>query len=71
MPSRFSIQNVFRHDLTTFHAIRSPVRALNPIGFPNTTGSDRDDMRHLPCNHEPHSSIKSARIPKYNAKRII
>ncbi|KAF7802305.1 uncharacterized protein G2W53_041416 [Senna tora] len=37
--SRFSIQNVFRYDLT-----------------------------HLPSDHEPHSSIKSPWIPKYNAK---
>ncbi|KAF7823941.1 uncharacterized protein G2W53_022085 [Senna tora] len=38
--SRFSIQNVFRHDL-----------------------------KNLPCDHEPHSRIKSTWIPKYNAKR--
>ncbi|KAF7808170.1 uncharacterized protein G2W53_040331 [Senna tora] len=27
-----------------------------------------DDLTHLPSDHEPHSTIKSARIPKYNAK---
>ncbi|KAF7807542.1 uncharacterized protein G2W53_039703 [Senna tora] len=37
--SRFSIQNMFRHNLS-----------------------------HLSCDHEPHSSIKSTRIPKYNVK---
>ncbi|KAF7842031.1 uncharacterized protein G2W53_004329 [Senna tora] len=26
-------------------------------------------MTHLPRYHEPHSSIKPTRIPKYNAKR--
>ncbi|KAF7839151.1 uncharacterized protein G2W53_007633 [Senna tora] len=25
----------------SFHAITLPIRALNPLGFPNTTGSDR------------------------------
>ncbi|KAF7842083.1 uncharacterized protein G2W53_004381 [Senna tora] len=28
-------------------------------------------MTHLPRDHEPHSSIKSTRIPKYNAKRSV
>ncbi|KAF7812439.1 uncharacterized protein G2W53_033415 [Senna tora] len=27
----------------TSHAIKSPIRALNPLGFPNTTRSDRFD----------------------------
>ncbi|KAF7812561.1 uncharacterized protein G2W53_033537 [Senna tora] len=26
-------------------------------------------MTHLPCDHEPHSGIRSTWIPKYNAKR--
>ncbi|KAF7808148.1 uncharacterized protein G2W53_040309 [Senna tora] len=53
----------------TFHAITSPIRALSLLGFPNTTQSNRRDLTHLPCDHEPHLSIKSTRIPKYNAKR--
>ncbi|KAF7839114.1 ribonuclease H [Senna tora] len=32
----------------TFHAITSPIRALNPLGFPNTTRIDR--FTHL-CNN--------------------
>ncbi|KAF7823950.1 uncharacterized protein G2W53_022094 [Senna tora] len=28
-------------------------------------------MAYLSCNHEPHSRIKSTRIPKYNAKRSV
>ncbi|KAF7821393.1 uncharacterized protein G2W53_026848 [Senna tora] len=40
--SRFSVQNVFRHDLT-----------------------------HLPSDHEPHSSIKSTQIRKYNSNRSV
>ncbi|KAF7808147.1 uncharacterized protein G2W53_040308 [Senna tora] len=28
----------------------------------------RHDLKHLPSNHEPHSSVKSTRIPKYNVK---
>ncbi|KAF7821436.1 uncharacterized protein G2W53_026891 [Senna tora] len=28
----------------------------------------RHDLTHLPDDHEPHSSIKSTRTPKYNAK---
>ncbi|KAF7831972.1 uncharacterized protein G2W53_014305 [Senna tora] len=44
----------------TLHAIKTLIQALNPLGFPNTTQSDR---------HESHSSIKSIRIPKYNAKQ--
>ncbi|KAF7807546.1 uncharacterized protein G2W53_039707 [Senna tora] len=92
--SRFSIHNLFRHDLThfpcnhephssiksalipkynakqsTFHVITIPIRELNQLGFPNTTRSDRHDLTHLPCDHEPHLSIKYTRIPKYNAKR--
>ncbi|KAF7842018.1 uncharacterized protein G2W53_004316 [Senna tora] len=27
-------------------------------------------MTHLPCDNEPHSSIKSTQIPKYNANRL-
>ncbi|KAF7832040.1 uncharacterized protein G2W53_014373 [Senna tora] len=27
----------------TFHAIKTPIQALNPLGFPNTTQSDRYD----------------------------
>ncbi|KAF7839158.1 uncharacterized protein G2W53_007640 [Senna tora] len=27
----------------TFHAIKSPIRALNPLGLPTTTRSDRFD----------------------------
>ncbi|KAF7832926.1 uncharacterized protein G2W53_015259 [Senna tora] len=27
----------------TFHAIASPVLPINPLGFPNTTRSDRFD----------------------------
>ncbi|KAF7844454.1 uncharacterized protein G2W53_001359 [Senna tora] len=42
MQSRFSVQNLFRHDLT-----------------------------HLPYDHKPNSSIRSTRIPKYNAKRSV
>ncbi|KAF7808094.1 uncharacterized protein G2W53_040255 [Senna tora] len=53
---------------SSFHAIMSPIRAINPIGYPNTRRSDRHDLTDLPCNHETHSSIKSTRIPKYNAK---
>ncbi|KAF7832170.1 uncharacterized protein G2W53_014503 [Senna tora] len=82
-----------------FHAIKSPIRALNTLGFPNTTRSDRfyslahnafdlyffisfeiqlrfsvqtmfrHHLKHLPCNRKSHSSIKSTRIPKCNAKR--
>ncbi|KAF7802304.1 uncharacterized protein G2W53_041415 [Senna tora] len=29
------------------------------------------DLTHLPCDPEPHSSIKSTRIPKYNAKQSV
>ncbi|KAF7832017.1 uncharacterized protein G2W53_014350 [Senna tora] len=54
---------------STFHAITSPIRALNPLGFQNTTRSDRHDLTHLPFDRESRSSIKSTRIPKYNAKR--
>ncbi|KAF7807351.1 uncharacterized protein G2W53_039512 [Senna tora] len=53
----------------TFHAITSPIRASKPLRFPNTTRSDRHDLKHLPSSHEPHSSVKSTRIPKYNVKR--
>ncbi|KAF7844455.1 uncharacterized protein G2W53_001360 [Senna tora] len=28
-------------------------------------------MTHLPYDHEPHSSVISTRIPKYNAKRSV
>ncbi|KAF7807582.1 uncharacterized protein G2W53_039743 [Senna tora] len=42
-----------------FNAIMSPIRALNPLGFPNT-------MRR---RSEPYPNIKSTRIPIYNAKR--
>ncbi|KAF7807562.1 uncharacterized protein G2W53_039723 [Senna tora] len=91
--SRFSIHNVFRHDLTHLpcdhkphssiksnripkyngkrSVIKSPIRALNPLGFPNTTQSDRHDLTHIPCDHKPHSSNKSARIPTHNAKRSV
>ncbi|KAF7839139.1 uncharacterized protein G2W53_007621 [Senna tora] len=40
--SRFSVQDVFTHDL-----------------------------KQLPHDHEPPLSIKSTRIPKYNAKRSV
>ncbi|KAF7808166.1 uncharacterized protein G2W53_040327 [Senna tora] len=53
----------------TFHAITSPIRALNPLGFLNTTRSDRHVLTHPPSDHEPHSSRKATRIPKYNAER--
>ncbi|KAF7808031.1 uncharacterized protein G2W53_040192 [Senna tora] len=56
--SRFSIHNVFRHDLTQFLAINIPIRALNP-----------EIPKYNAKRSEPHSSIKSIRIPKYNAKR--
>ncbi|KAF7812412.1 uncharacterized protein G2W53_033388 [Senna tora] len=55
----------------TFHAISSPIQALSPLGFPNTTRSDRQDFKHLPLDHESHSSIQSTRISKYNAKRSV
>ncbi|KAF7808082.1 uncharacterized protein G2W53_040243 [Senna tora] len=85
----------------TFHAITSPIRGLNPLGFTKnakqsfslTCPSTRlnrcfissfeidsrfsihnvfqHDLTHIPCNHKSHSSIKSTRIPKYNAKRSI
>ncbi|KAF7807354.1 uncharacterized protein G2W53_039515 [Senna tora] len=47
----------------------SPIRALNPLGFRNTTRSDRHVLTHLPSDHEPHSRRKATRIPKYNAER--
>ncbi|KAF7821394.1 uncharacterized protein G2W53_026849 [Senna tora] len=53
----------------TFHAITSPIRALNPLGFQNTTRSDRPELTYLPCDDEPCLSIKSTLIHKYNAKR--
>ncbi|KAF7832056.1 uncharacterized protein G2W53_014389 [Senna tora] len=28
-------------------------------------------MTHLPCDHESNSSVKSTRIPEYNAKRLV
>ncbi|KAF7823943.1 uncharacterized protein G2W53_022087 [Senna tora] len=28
-------------------------------------------MAYLSCDHEPHSRIKSTRIPKYNVKRSV
>ncbi|KAF7807353.1 uncharacterized protein G2W53_039514 [Senna tora] len=59
-----------RAPLQTFHAITSPIRALNPIRFSNTMRSDRDDLRHLPCDEVSQSRIKSARVPKYSAKRL-
>ncbi|KAF7821392.1 uncharacterized protein G2W53_026847 [Senna tora] len=55
----------------TFLAITSPIRALKPLGFPNPTRSDLHDLPHLPWDHEPHSSFKSTRIPKYKAKRSV
>ncbi|KAF7832922.1 uncharacterized protein G2W53_015255 [Senna tora] len=55
----------------TFHAITSLVPAINPLGFPNTMRSDRDDLKILPRDHELHSSTKSTRIPKCNAKRSV
>ncbi|KAF7808168.1 uncharacterized protein G2W53_040329 [Senna tora] len=55
---------------SSFHAITSPIRAINPIGYPNTTRSDRDDLKHLTCDEVSQSSIKSARIPKYSVKRL-
>ncbi|KAF7812418.1 uncharacterized protein G2W53_033394 [Senna tora] len=51
----------------TFHAIKSLIRDLNPLGFPSTTRSDRT----LPCDHDSPLSIKSTRIPKYNGKRSV
>ncbi|KAF7807543.1 uncharacterized protein G2W53_039704 [Senna tora] len=104
-----------RAPLQTFHTITSPIRALNPIRFSNTTRSDRikstripkynakrsfsltcattrlnlcflgsyeiqsrfschnvfrDDLRYLPCDEVSQSRIKSARVPKYSAKRL-
>ncbi|KAF7832232.1 uncharacterized protein G2W53_014565 [Senna tora] len=58
-------------DITShaFHAITSPIPALNPLGFQKRTRSERHNFTRLPCNHESHSSIKSTRIPKDNAKR--
>ncbi|KAF7808098.1 uncharacterized protein G2W53_040259 [Senna tora] len=62
----------------------TPIRAINPLGFANTTRSDRSfdiqsrfaiqnvyrhDLTDLPYDHEPGLSMKSTRIPKYNAKR--
>ncbi|KAF7841511.1 uncharacterized protein G2W53_003809 [Senna tora] len=41
--SHFSVQNVFKDDFTTLDAIKSPIRALNPLGFANTTQSDQFD----------------------------
>ncbi|KAF7812440.1 uncharacterized protein G2W53_033416 [Senna tora] len=62
----------------TFHGIKSPIRAINLLEFPNTTRSDRFDslvqqhvgldFTHLPYDHELHLRIKSKRIPKNNAK---
>ncbi|KAF7835290.1 uncharacterized protein G2W53_010149 [Senna tora] len=53
----------------SFNAMTNPIRALNQLGFPNTTRSDRQDFTLLPIGNEFYSSIKSTRIPKYNAKR--
>ncbi|KAF7812583.1 uncharacterized protein G2W53_033559 [Senna tora] len=55
----------------TFHSIASPIHALDPLGYRNTTGSNRHDLTHLPCDHESHSSIRSTQIPKYKAKRSV
>ncbi|KAF7808163.1 uncharacterized protein G2W53_040324 [Senna tora] len=49
----------------------TPIRVINPLGFANTTRSDRHDLTYLPCDHEPHWRNKSTRIPKYKAKRPI
>ncbi|KAF7832923.1 uncharacterized protein G2W53_015256 [Senna tora] len=31
----------------------------------------RHDFTHLPCDHKPHSSIKSTHITTYNAERSV
>ncbi|KAF7812434.1 uncharacterized protein G2W53_033410 [Senna tora] len=53
----------------TFLVITSPIRALNPLEFPNIMRTDRFDS--LVPQQELDSTIKSTQIPKCNAKRSI
>ncbi|KAF7808169.1 uncharacterized protein G2W53_040330 [Senna tora] len=100
--SRFSIPNMFRHNLTLHPSDHEPHSSIKSIRIPkynakrsfsltcSTTRLNlfflssfeiqsrfsihnvfRHGLTHFPCNHEPHSSIKSARIPKYNAKQSV
>ncbi|KAF7808078.1 uncharacterized protein G2W53_040239 [Senna tora] len=60
-----------RYDLDhTFHAITSPIRALNPLGFQNTTRSTGMNLHTFHEIKSTNSSIKSTQIPKYNPKHI-
>ncbi|KAF7821587.1 hypothetical protein G2W53_027042 [Senna tora] len=79
--SRFSIQNVFRHDLAHLPCDHEAHSSIKSTWIPKynvkrsfsfscaTTHLNLQDLTHLPCNHEHHSSIKSSRAPKYNAER--
>ncbi|KAF7832099.1 uncharacterized protein G2W53_014432 [Senna tora] len=55
----------------TFQAFTSPIGPSTPFRFSNTSRSDRHQFTQLPYDHESHSTIKSTRLPKYNAKRSV
>ncbi|KAF7807371.1 uncharacterized protein G2W53_039532 [Senna tora] len=76
--SRFSIRNVFRHDLTHLPRDHEPHSSIKSTQIPKynakrsvllTCATIRHDMTHLECDHEPNLRIKFTRISKYNAKR--
>ncbi|KAF7808011.1 uncharacterized protein G2W53_040172 [Senna tora] len=69
--SRFSNHNVFRLHLTNLPCDHEPdsehyIRSDSQIQREAT-----DELTHHPCDHVPYSTIKSTRIPKYNANRSV